>query len=214
MMNKAEKRSKIVLFAAMIAYFTVGYLAINWVTSHRSQYFDISFLFENDIPFIPVFIFGYILVYAGIAAVFFVIDDPSDWRRTAISYFIATTICYMIFLILPVKMTMRPDLSVATGLSSYITRYYYVIDLPYNCFPSLHVTYPTLAVLISWRNHSIWRWIFMAIAIIVAMSVVLVKQHYVADVMAGVACATLSFILARRIERRPLERGLQKMPRC
>ena len=188
-------------FLFMIGYFSFGYLTINWISSRRASFFDVSFPWENDIPFIPVFIFGYILVYLSVLLVYLVIRDTGDWRRVVIAFLISTSLSYAIFLLFPVKMTMRPDLTGLSGVSALVTRYYYIIDLPYNCFPSLHVTYPTLATLVAWRSHAVWRWIFAAMAFVVAVSVVLVKQHYVADVVAGFLNAGLCFWITVRLEK-------------
>jgi len=194
-------------FLFMIGYFSFGYLTINWISSRRTSFFDVSLAWENGIPFIPVFIFGYILVYMSVLLVYLVIRDMEDWRRVVIAFLLSTSLSYAVFLLFPVKMTMRPDLTGLSGLSAMVTHYYYIIDLPYNCFPSLHVTYPTLATLVAWRGHPIWRWIFAAMAVVVAVSVVLVKQHYVADVLAGFANAGLCFWLTVRLEKRWPARG-------
>jgi len=195
------RQNRLNWFLFMIGYFAFGYTTINWISSGRSLFFDVGFGWENSIPFVPAFIFGYILVYLSVLLVYLVIRDPDDWRRVVVAFMISTTLSYACFLAFPVAMTMRPDLSGLTGFSAEITRYYYIIDLPYNCFPSLHVTYPTLATLVAWRNHPIMRWVFAAMTAIVAVSVVLVKQHYIADVVAGFASAALCFWITVRVER-------------
>ena len=201
-MTREERRHKFNWYLLMIGYFAAGYLSINWVSAQRTTFFDVAFPFEQAIPFIPVFIFGYILVYASILFIYTVIDDYADWRRVVGVFFLSTTLAYAIFLLFPVRMTMRPDLAELTGFSAAVTRFYYLIDLPYNCFPSLHVTYPTLATLVAWRHHRTWRWVFAAMALVVAVSVVLVKQHYLADVVAGFLNAGLCFWVVVKLESR------------
>lgn len=201
MNSKKERCSKLNWFLFMLGYFTAGYLVINWVSSRRITFYDVSFWFEEKIPFIPIFIFGYILVYLSIVLVYVTIKDIGDWRRTIVSFLLVTSLAYIIFLLFPVQMTMRPDLTGFGGISYTVTRYYYIIDLPYNCFPSLHVIYPALAILISWRHYHTMRWIFVVMALIVAASVVLVKQHYLADVVAGFVNAVLCFWFTTATER-------------
>lgn len=198
---KGESWHRFNWFIFMIGYFTFGYMSINWISSRRTAFFDVGFGWENDIPFVPAFIFGYILVYLSVLLVFLIIRDSDDWRRVVTAFMISTTLSYACFLTFPVAMTMRPDLSGLTGFSAAVTRYYYIIDLPYNCFPSLHVTYPTLATLVAWRNHNVMRWVFAAMAVVVAVSVVLVKQHYIADVVAGFANAAFCFWATVRIDK-------------
>lgn len=199
-MTAEQLREKRNGFLFMVGYFTFGYLAINWFSQQRTFFLDLSFPFEHQIPFVPLFIFGYILVYFSVLLTYLILADWQDWRRAMTSFLLATSVAYLLFLLMPVRMTLRPDLSGMTGIASAVSRFYYLIDLPYNCFPSLHVTYPTLATLLAWRHHRIARWVFMAMAIIVAISVVLVKQHYVADVVAGFLNAGICFWVTVRCE--------------
>jgi len=202
-MTKAERREKLNWFLFMIGYFTAGYLAINWLSQTRYDFFDVSFGFESSIPFVPAFIFGYLLVYLSVALIYFIVDDMEDWRRGVIAFITSTTLAYVFFLAFPVKMEARPEIWQLSGnsISAAVTRFYYYIDAPYNLFPSLHVTYPTLATLVAWRNHKTMRWVFMAMAVVVAISVVLVKQHYIADVVAGFANGAVCFAFAVYAER-------------
>lgn len=199
-MTGEQRREKRNSFLFMVGYFTFGYLALNWLSQQRHSFFDLSLAFEQSIPFVPLFIFGYILVYFSVLLTYLILDDWRDWRRAMTSFLLATSVAYLIFLLLPVRMTLRPDLSGMTGIANEVARFYYLIDLPYNCFPSLHVTYPTLATLLAWRHHRIARFVFLAMALIVAASVILVKQHYIADVVAGFANAGICFWITVRCE--------------
>lgn len=200
-MTKKEIKEKRGWFLFMAGYFAVGYMLINRVSQSRSSFFDVSMPFEGDIPFAALFIFGYLLVYLSVVAAYLVIDDMEDWMRVVRSFLIATTIAYILFLAFPVKMEMRPELAAGGGISEWATRLYFAIDLPYNCFPSLHVTYPVLATLLVWRTKPVMRWIFLVMATTVAISVILVKQHYIADVVAGAANAAAGLYLAILYER-------------
>jgi len=202
-MTKSERREKLNWFLFMIGYFTAGYLAINWFSQTRINFFDVSFGFERSIPFVPEFIFGYLLVYLSVLLIYIIVDNMEDWNRGIIAFLAATTLAYIIFLLFPVRMETRPEIWQVTGssVSAAVTRFYYYIDAPYNLFPSLHVTYPTLAMLVAWRSHRIMRWVFLAMALIVAVSVVLVKQHYIADVVAGFANAGVCFAFGVYAER-------------
>lgn len=201
-MTKTQRREKLNWFLLMVGYFTAGYLIINRISAGRAEFFDVGVPLDASIPFIPVFIFGYILVYLSVLLVYFIINDMDDWHRAVVAFFTASTIAYVFFLILPVRMALRPDVSSLSGFSEVVTRLYYVIDLPYNCFPSLHVTYPAMATLVAWRNHPRMRWIFAVMTLIVAVSVVLVKQHYIADVIGGFANGIFCFWLTVKFERR------------
>ncbi len=193
MLSPAEKKEKRNWFFFILGYFAGGYLLINWINQFRTHYYDVSFSFEKSIPFIPAMIFGYILVYFSVLLLYFLIDDIADFRRAVVAYLLLTTVHYIFFLVLPVRYELRPDLAAVTGFGVGVTRLYYFIDMPYNCFPSLHVAYPALAALISWRHHRYSSGIFIVMTVIIAASVIFVKQHYILDVVAGALTSIILF---------------------
>ena len=197
-MTRDERRRKFGWFLFVLGYFVVGYMIINWISRSRDSFVDVSIPIDYSLPFVPAFIFGYILVYLSIVLIYVTINDIESWGRSVVACTLATTIAYVVFLTIPVRMDMRPDLVASGGINVAITRFYYAIDLPYNCFPSLHVTYPALATLLTWRDHRVMRWVFLAMMLIVAISVMLVKQHYIADVLAGFVNAGICFWVADR----------------
>lgn len=181
-------------FIGLLVYGVVGYGLVNHFNMHRSHYFDVSFPFEKNLPFIPFFSIGYLLVYIANFTVYFLTPYWNDFRhKVAKPFFWLATIHYIFFLLIPVTMP-RPDISGLTdGFFLWLTRFFYSIDHPVNCFPSLHVAYPTLAALVTWKDHPKWRPFFVGIAILTAISVVLIKQHYILDVVAGAGVAGLVF---------------------
>jgi len=195
---KKEKRN---WFFLIIGYFAGGYCLINWINQFRTQYYDVSFAFEKDIPFIPAFIFGYILVYFSMLLLYFILDDADDFRRAVVAYLLNTTVHYIFFLAMPVKFILRPDLAAAAGFGVGVTKFYYIIDMPYNCFPSLHVSYPTLAALVSWRHHRYASGSFIVMTIVIAASVIFVKQHYIIDVVTGAIMAAILYSIVVATEK-------------
>ncbi len=198
-MNFKQRYRKRRSFLLLILYFAVGYFVTNWLAFKQNLFFDVSLGFEKGIPFVPVFIFEYALVYISILIAYFCITDYEEWRDALSSFFVATTTCFVFFVLLPVEMIMRPELSAFSHFPTLITQVFYYIDLPYNCFPSIHVTYSVLAALITRKKCPQIRYSTIAIALIVAISVLLVKQHYIADVVSGIITAVGSYWIASRI---------------
>jgi membrane-associated phospholipid phosphatase len=90
-------------------------------------------------------------------------------------------------------MVYRPDLSSVPGIFNQLTAWYFTLDYPNNCFPSLHVAYPFLGTLILWNWKRAWAWAFAAMTVIIASSVVLIKQHYILDAVAAVIVTSIAF---------------------
>ncbi|KSV72236.1 hypothetical protein N183_27085 [Sinorhizobium sp. Sb3] len=70
------------------------------------------------------------------------------------------------------------------------------LDPPIHLFPSLHVGYALFTALCIGLALPRWRWPAMAIALLQGFAVCLVKQHFIADVIAGAAIAALAYRFA------------------
>ena len=180
-----DARRRVAAFFFLAAYFFFGYGVLNRLNMFRDHYFNLALPFEAHIPFVPAFTVGYFFVYVSLLGVYFLSPTWEDFKKPTQQLFWLSTIHYVLFLLIPVKMQ-RPDLStMSDGFFLWLTRFFYNIDHPVNCFPSLHVAYPTLATCLIWKKHPRWRVFFLLLSVLTAISVVLIKQHYVLDVVAG-----------------------------
>lgn len=199
-MTPEQLTNKRLLFVGIVFYFIFGYMTCNYINMLRGNYFNVALPFESKIPFIPIFILGYIGVYLAIVIIYAAIDDYELFKRGMLLCFIVSTIHFAFFLLVPVKMV-RPDLTHATGVMDILTKYYYMIDNPVNCFPSLHVSYPLAGTLILWNYKRFWGIVMAVNTLIVAISVVLVKQHYILDVVGAVTVTGAIYILMSKSKR-------------
>ncbi|HXT21060.1 MAG TPA: phosphatase PAP2 family protein [Thermoanaerobaculia bacterium] len=71
-----------------------------------------------------------------------------------------------------------------------------------NCFPSFHVSMTTIAVLVCFRFGAKMRMAALGLGATVALSTVVLGIHWVGDVLAGAAVATLSVAVAAWIDAR------------
>lgn len=86
----------------------------------------------------------------------------------------------------PVLVPPYPDLSTA------FLAFVYQIDPPGNVFPSLHVAHPfVLAFILSFDRPKLGR-VTMVMATVLAVSTLTTKQHFIADVLAGLAMALVA----------------------
>jgi membrane-associated phospholipid phosphatase len=74
----------------------------------------------------------------------------------------------------------------------------YGADPPYNCFPSLHVAHSFVSALTCHRLHRGVGAATLAAAALVGLSTLYTKQHYLLDVVAGVALAFAAHALFLR----------------
>lgn len=169
----------------LVAFYAAGYLGINWINDFRSRYYDVSFWFEKDIPFVPAMIIGYFFVFVLVAILFLVIDNMPDFWDMWARFLCMILTCFVIFLVFPVRMNFRPEAGVGQGWIMEMVSFYFWFDKPYNLFPSMHLAASFFSAFYCMRKGRLLGWITMAMAILVGVSVVLVKQHYIMDVVAG-----------------------------
>ena len=72
------------------------------------------------------------------------------------------------------------------------------IDPPCNVFPSLHVAHTSsLALILHHENPTLGR-IVIVLALLLALSTLTTKQHFIADVLAGFTLAALARLTVLR----------------
>ena len=184
-MTLQDRLTKNLLFFIFSTYYLGGYTVVNALTAHRPDLHHLGFQFEQSLPFVPVLILVYLLNFALLALTYLVIDDLAYFKRTIKAFFILVTFHFLIFLIYPVEYTLRPAVHYEAGWVEKIVSFYYWVDLPYNCFPSMHISNAFLVGFLLNRYRPGWGKILFPVSVLLAISVVLVKQHYVVDVLAG-----------------------------
>ncbi|MBI4125107.1 MAG: phosphatase PAP2 family protein [Deltaproteobacteria bacterium] len=182
----------------LVVYFVFGYLPIADWNAARGIYHVVGVPWEERIPFLAPFILGYSLVYGSVFLIYWIIPSRDVFKKMAWGFFWVTTVHYVLFVLFPVKMIWRPEIIEANNFFDWLARFIFSLDNTYNCFPSLHVAYPTLAAVLAWRFVPKHRWLFISLTLLTAVSVVLVKQHYIADAMAGAVVSILIGVLSHR----------------
>jgi len=77
----------------------------------------------------------------------------------------------------------------------------YSVDARWNAFPSLHVANPWLVSLLALRERRVApvSVTLLAVALAISVSTLLIRQHYLLDVLGGFALAVLVFSVFDRL---------------
>lgn len=153
---------------------------------------------DTLIPFEPIWVFAYASMYVIVILPFVYVRDKTLYRRMFFSFCCTGLIAYVIFLLFPTYDILRP----VTNPFDF-DRFFLAIDnqhdSPYNCFPSLHVGFSMTAGL--WTFYADRTKTGMAVliwAIIVSVSVLFVKEHYIADLLGGAFLSVSMFLIFSR----------------
>jgi membrane-associated phospholipid phosphatase len=178
--------------ALLYIQFFFVYGGSNWFASESSARYQLFFSWERHIPFTPLFIIPYLSLslYIILPVFYLDLDKVKPWAK---SYMLMVFFAGFIFLVMPTEnVIVRSEYF---GEVSYLFNFLYTMDLPYNLFPSLHVSLSTLALMIMLPQLNN-KLVFVSIVVwwfIMTISVILVRQHNVSDIAGGVLLAWLCY---------------------
>jgi hypothetical protein len=147
---------------------------------------------DEMIPFAPWTILGYALVYVFIFLPVFTIKHRPIFWRMVVGFLVCSFIALPFFIFMPVRMP-RPGIPTQEEIFYWGVALNYILDKPVNCFPSLHVANAVFATACCMKlSPRVGFWGIVGSSFI-ALSTTTLRQHFIADVVAGTAIALTSY---------------------
>ena len=183
--------------------------AIYWITMALCQdlyHYDLTIAFDRAVPVVTEWVF----IYLGYCYVFWAVsycyvahvhrNDPDTVFRFVCADLMSRLVCLLFFIFLPTT-NVRPEI-MGDSISDQLTRFLYTIDKPTNLFPSIHC-------LVSWlcfigirgaKNvHVGFKAFSLVSALLIMASTQFLKQHYIVDVISGVALGEICWFISGHI---------------
>ncbi|MBT3864469.1 phosphatase PAP2 family protein [Candidatus Peregrinibacteria bacterium] len=162
----------------------------------------LSMWVDQYIPFWAHAIWIYIFVYYVVWIFsFFGIKNLDIVRKGVNALLYGVLITAPIYLIYPIWMV-RPDLSIlGNGLSDSLVGMLWQVDNAANVFPSQHVVFVFIVGMMMALAFPKWCWLAYLYVFVVCVSIVLLKQHYVWDIFAGLLIGYVAYFLAFKREK-------------
>jgi len=183
----------------LCAFFVISYVIPNRVQFIEPKTLPLLFV-DNIIPLIPWTIFIYLTEYFIYFVVLIFIFDKLTFRRLLLSFMFMFLISMIAFFLYPTILLERPVVN-GTGTAYFLFRFLHFVDNPVNCFPSQHVAIVSIPGMIFWRESRKTSILFWLWAILVSISTLTIKQHYVVDVFGGLLLAAFSVVLADKFNK-------------
>jgi membrane-associated phospholipid phosphatase len=178
----------------VLVLFAVVYFGTNWITSQRTGNHRLFFEWELAIPFVP----GMIYVYASLL-ILLLLPALTLTRRQlpalARAMLATLLVASVIYLLLPADLGFERPGYVAGYDAVY--QALYSLELPHNLVPSLHIATSTLLIAAVLHNTSS-RWIRLGLILwcmLICVSVLLVHQHHILDVISGLLLGIVTYRL-------------------
>lgn len=183
-----------------LAFLYLGsYITIQMaVKSHK---FDFLTEYDLAIPLMTEFIWIYHSIFpAIILSMILLVKTKEVFLNTFWAAMLATVILNISYLFFP-SFYPRVDFDVAS-LSDALLVWTRQIDGAHNTFPSGHVSFAWLLCIGIWntimaRDFAYIKWVYFLWALGVSLSTLVLKQHYIVDVVSGIVLALLCYKLAK-----------------
>lgn len=147
---------------------------------------------ELKIPLIPWMIYPYISLNLLLVVAAFVLKEISSVKGFCISLIIAAVLAGFVFYFFPGQLGFVRE--TVPGYEHFFD-FMFSIDHPHNLFPSLHVTYSTLAIfaMIEQTNNRKFHAFMLFWLIMISASVIFVHQHHLFDILTGFILAVILY---------------------
>ncbi len=180
--------------AVAVVVIYMGYFWINeWLLANKIKAYIPTTWVDRNVPFVGEWVYVYALVVISGFWPMVVVRERYLFRRVALSFLCVQSLAWVCFVLVPVQTLHRPTGLAPTSFVEWGLLLCYWLDLPYCCFPSLHVGMAAMAALACWK---VDRWIggvAIGVAALIGASTLFVKQHYFVDVVGGFVVAGLAY---------------------
>lgn len=152
---------------------------------------------DDRIPYRPGWVWIYsFLYYPAILYVNWAVQSARDFTHLVVSYLVLLCLQMAFFLLFPVVTPERWRRAVDAGRSwsERFLAFVQKLDARSNSFPSMHTSVATLTALHLAPALGPWAWAF---PLLIGLSCLFTKQHYVVDVPAGAALGWTAFQIFR-----------------
>jgi membrane-associated phospholipid phosphatase len=171
------------LLAAAVACMSQVYNLLN----HGPSVLYLHTPLDSVIPLVPVFVVPYLSLepFIIITLILFLLLRTRYFQSACLAMLCVWLVSYLFYFFLQSRV-IRPAVT-GTDIFSRLVLRVYALDNPFNDFPSLHTSLSTLLTLYWFRlNRTLGRILGVWTALIV-LSTLLVKQHYLPDLLFGLA---------------------------
>jgi membrane-associated phospholipid phosphatase len=196
-----NERNKYPAGAIMFALSYTIYYLTNHFPARTPVELNMTWIDLNT-PFIPLSVLIYISEYIFFAFIFIGLKRAHVINQYLYSFFGLQLISCIIFVVFPTTYP-RDQFPIPTDTPAYLQAIWSWLrtqDTPNNCLPSLHVSSVYLSSFVLWDDGQKTKfWITLIWGTAIALSTLTTKQHYVADIVAGLMFALAHYWYFHRV---------------
>jgi membrane-associated phospholipid phosphatase len=184
-----------VILALTLIGWLVIYFFVNRLQVEPNRRLDLGLELDRNTPYLPLFALIYFSTYPFVIQPFIVLSDARQFNWMVVCFASISVISSLVHALVPSKIE-RVEQVTAGGVSGWMLNLFQKTCKPYGNFPSMHVGLSVPVVVANFMAFGplagsltlIW-------AVLIAISTLYTKQHYILDVLAGFAGGVLIFAL-------------------
>lgn len=176
-------------------------------------YFPVHCALDDYIPFNELFLIPYLFWFVFLVGMilYTLLYEPDCFRRMMYFIIISYSVTILIYLLFPTCQNLRPEQFERDNLLTRFISGFYQFDTNTNVCPSIHVLGSYAVMFAAWdtqRFRSLgWKLGFAAMATLISVSTVFMKQHSLLDVLAALPLCLISYLIAYKSKLALLKTG-------
>lgn len=183
------------ILALTLTGWLIMYFFINrWEVAYQRR-LDFGTEWDRKTPYLPLFAPMYFSTYIFVIQPFFVLSDARQFYIMLISFIAISVLSSLIHATVPSKIERVEEVTIG-GTSGWMLGLFQKTCKPYGNFPSMHVglSVPVVAANFMAGGPAVGITILIW-GVLIALSTLFTKQHYIVDVLAGMTGGAAIFIL-------------------
>jgi hypothetical protein len=156
---------------------------------------------DRILPFVPWTVWIYLSEALFLAWVVATLREAKALTRVFLAMTLASGVAFLVFFFFPTEISRAAVTGV--GRTARAFRFLYALDTPANCFPSLYVALAVIAAEGAATQGRLRAKIATVWSGLLVLSALTTKQHYFADVAAGLVLAVIAIGIAAVAVREP-----------
>jgi len=196
----------------MLMFPVLGWMYALTNNIENQEVYSLAMAADEAIPYLKWFALPYSvwIFYIYVCLFYFFKKDITVYYRNLMTYAICALLCYLIYSVFQTTVA-RPPV-IGDDPFSWLMRYIYNRDQPYNCFPSIHCFSSYMVMRAIWTSSFRNKWnltLITGMSSLIIMSTLFVKQHVIMDVLGAifvVEVVTAAIILVERKAKLARER--------
>ncbi|MFC4303259.1 phosphatase PAP2 family protein [Cohnella boryungensis] len=173
----------------MLVFPVLGWMYAMTNNIENQEVYSLLTSVDEAIPFIKYFALPYSIwiFYIYVCLFYFFKKDINVYYRSLMTYVVCALLCYLIYSVFQTTVA-RPPV-VGDDPFSFLMRYIYNRDQPFNCFPSIHCFSSYMVMRAIWTSSFRNKWnvsLITGMSSLIILSTLFVKQHVIVDALAGI----------------------------